>query len=415
MQACIHRGSKEIGGSCVEVVSREKRIVIDLGLPLDSTKDSITYLPDIPGLIHNDDSLLAIIISHPHIDHYGLLSHVRKDIPVIMGAAARRIITAAAPFMRSSFTVPAGVMDLTSEEKIKLGPFTITPYLMDHSGYDSYSLLIEADEKRLFYTGDFRSHGRKAKLTEKLMANPPRGIDVLLMEGSTLGRSDADTHYPTESDIEKQLADIFKNTSGLTLVHVSSQNIDRIVSIFRACKRSNKTLVIDLYTAVILDATGNSNIPQSSWPGVALYIPQSQRVKIKNDKLFDILKKHSLKRIYIENIKEFAVKFVLLFRTLHIPDLEKNDLQKNSIYIYSMWEGYWPTKSLSPVREWINKHSIPMERIHTSGHSSTVDLQRFAESMRPGIIVPIHTFEPKRYAELFDNVKLYSDGECWTV
>ena len=80
-----------------------------------------------------------------------------------------------------------------------------------------------------------------------------------------------------------------------------------------------------------------------------------------------------------------------------------------------MWEGYWTSNSLSTVREWINKYSIPMVRIHTSGHSSVADLKRFAESMRPGIIVPIHTFEPKRYAELFDNVKLYSDGECWTV
>ena len=37
MQACIHRGTKEIGGSCVEVISSGKRLIIDLGLPLRST------------------------------------------------------------------------------------------------------------------------------------------------------------------------------------------------------------------------------------------------------------------------------------------------------------------------------------------------------------------------------------------
>lgn len=415
MQVCIHRGSKEIGGSCVEIISHEKRIVIDIGLPLDATINSNNYLPAIPGLIQKDDSLLAIIISHPHIDHYGLLSHIRKDIPVIMGAAARRIITAAAPFVHSSFTIPAGVIDLKSEVKIKLGPFTITPYLMDHSGYDSYSLLIESDGKRLFYTGDFRSHGRKAILTENLMSNPPPDIDVLLMEGSTLGRSDANTHYPTETDIEKQLEDIFKNTSGLTLVHASSQNIDRIVSIFRACKRSNKILVIDLYTAVILDATGNKNIPQSDWPAIALYVPQLQRVQVKKKKCFDLLKKHSKHRIFIENIRDLSGQCVLLFRPLHIHDLERSNVLSNSVYIYSMWEGYWPTNYLSPIREWLNKYSIPMVRLHTSGHSSAADLKRFAESMRPGIIVPVHTFEPKRYTVLFDNVKRYSDGEYWEV
>jgi Cft2 family RNA processing exonuclease len=32
MQICIHRGSKEIGGSCVEVIFHGKRLIIDLGL-----------------------------------------------------------------------------------------------------------------------------------------------------------------------------------------------------------------------------------------------------------------------------------------------------------------------------------------------------------------------------------------------
>jgi Cft2 family RNA processing exonuclease len=35
MRACIHRGTKEIGGTCVELESQGKRIVLDVGLPLD--------------------------------------------------------------------------------------------------------------------------------------------------------------------------------------------------------------------------------------------------------------------------------------------------------------------------------------------------------------------------------------------
>jgi len=91
MRACIHRGSKEIGGSCVEVISDGKRLLIDLGLPLDAIDNDKKYLPDIFGLDGSDASLLAIIISHPHLDHFGLLAHVRSSIPVIMGVNARRI------------------------------------------------------------------------------------------------------------------------------------------------------------------------------------------------------------------------------------------------------------------------------------------------------------------------------------
>jgi len=35
MRACIHRGTKEIGGTCIELESQGKRIVLDVGLPLD--------------------------------------------------------------------------------------------------------------------------------------------------------------------------------------------------------------------------------------------------------------------------------------------------------------------------------------------------------------------------------------------
>ncbi len=415
MQICIHRGAKEIGGSCVEVISAGKRIIIDLGLPLDAEENNKKYLPVISGFDGNDDSLLAIIISHPHLDHFGLIAHINLEIPVIMGHDARRILTKASPFLPGIWPIPSNGINLKSEIPIKLGPFKITPFLIDHSGYDAYSLLIESDGKRLFYSGDFRAHGRKASLTEKLIANPPGNIDVLLMEGSSLGRLDMNESFPSETDIEQQFVDVFKKTSGLKLVHTSSQNIDRIVSIFRACRKTGKTLIIDLYTAVVLEATGNKNIPQSNWPDIALYIPQSQRIQIKNNKWFDILKNHSKNRIFIEKLQEISEKSVLLFRPLHMHDIENANLLNDAVYIYSQWEGYWELDSYSYSREWLTIHGIPKVSIHTSGHASPSDLKRFAEALRPAKMVPIHTFGPEKYQTFLSNVELHADGQYWEV
>jgi len=66
--------------------------------------------------------------------------------------------------------------------------FTITPYLMDHSAPDAAAFLIDVDGQRLFYTGDFRGHGRKQVLLERLLENPISGIDCLVMEGSMIGK-----------------------------------------------------------------------------------------------------------------------------------------------------------------------------------------------------------------------------------
>ena len=50
-----------------------------------------------------------------------------------------------------------------------IGEFKITPYLVDHSAFDALAYLVEGDGKRIFYSGDFRGHGRKSVLFERMI------------------------------------------------------------------------------------------------------------------------------------------------------------------------------------------------------------------------------------------------------
>ncbi len=415
MRACIHRGSKQIGGSCVEIESRGQRLLVDFGLPLDAEENHRQYIPSIAGLDGRDPSLLGVLISHPHLDHFGLLAHISEKIPVAMGAAARRILEAAAPFLPGNWPKPAKGWNYQSGKSADIGPFRITPFLVDHSAYDAYALKIESGDKSIFYSGDLRSHGRKAALFERLTENPPQNIDTLLLEGSSLGRLADSQQFPTEKEIEKQLVHLFSSTEGLALIHTAGQNIDRIVSIFRASKRTGRKMIIDLYTAAILEATGNANLPQSAWSDVALYVPQAQRVKIKENAWFDLLKRHSTNRIFIEHLKQAPNKSTLLFRPLHRLDLERGGCLSGAIYIYSQWEGYWEHGSYDMVKDWLERHSIPKFSIHTSGHAGPSELKKLVSAIRPRKVVPIHSFFPEKYPELFPNVEAHNDGEWWEI
>jgi ribonuclease J len=332
-----------------------------------------------------------------------------------MGAAARRILEAAAPFLPGNWPTPAEGWNYQSGQSFSIGPFCVTPFLVDHSAYDAYALQIESGGRSIFYSGDFRSHGRKAALFERLAANPPQNIDTLLLEGSSLGRLTDSQKFPTEKEIEDQLAHVFFSTEGLALIHTSGQNIDRIVSIFRASKRTGRKLIIDLYTAAVLEATGNENIPQSAWPDVALYVPQAQRIQIKENAWFDLLKRHSTNRIFIEHLKQAPKKSTLLFRPLHRFDLECGECLAGATYIYSQWDGYWEQGSYDMVKIWLLKHSIPKHSIHTSGHASPAELKRFVAAIKPSKVVPIHSSFPEKYPELFPNVEAHQDGEWWEV
>ena len=261
MRLRIHRGAKEIGGTCIEVEAAGKRLVLDVGLPLDAPdEEQETLLPEVPGFREPDSSLLGVMISHAHQDHYGLAAHIRPEVPVWIGEAGHNILKAASVWVPNghAFSDPQFLADRTP---VEIGPFRVTPYLVDHSAFDAYALLVEAEGKRVFYSGDFRAHGRKGALFERLLRNPPPDIDVLLMEGTTLGRTGTAEGFETESDLEERFVEAFRRTEGMHFVWTSSQNIDRIVTIFRAAKKSGRLLLIDLYTAVVLEATGRDTSP----------------------------------------------------------------------------------------------------------------------------------------------------------
>jgi ribonuclease J len=101
MKICVRRGAKQIGGTCVEIESQGKRLVLYIGQPLDSPDAESVDLPRVKGLKTSDDSLLGVVLSHPHIDHYGLAFRVPPSTRFLMGTATERILEASAIFTPS--------------------------------------------------------------------------------------------------------------------------------------------------------------------------------------------------------------------------------------------------------------------------------------------------------------------------
>jgi ribonuclease J len=419
MKLIVHRGTRQIGGSCVELAVEGGRLLLDLGSPLPTPGDApppedpreAGQLPRIPGIYADDEpSVTALVLSHAHADHYGLADYVHPEIPVFASdgtavlLAASRIFFSRSPFRRDLSLLPKG-------EPLSIGPFTVTGHLVDHSAPDALALLVEGEGHRVFYSGDLRGHGRKAALFERLVKRPPENVDCLLLEGTMLGRGAQ--AIPDERSVEAALADVFRRKMGPALVFCSSQNLDRLVSIYRAVKRSGCFLVIDLYTAYVLQALRvlSDSIPQFDWPLV--------RVKYWNhhaDCLAKAGKRNFLyqvreAKIEVEEIGQRGREVVMLAKSnqllsalaKHLPRTDTLEL------IWSMWPGYLTGDNV--VTRFCDEHKLQLRRVHTSGHAPTEDLQRLARALQPKQLIPIHTFERERYAELFDNVHMTEDGQ----
>jgi ribonuclease J len=412
MRACIRRGAHQIGGSCVELESQGSRILLDLGLPLDSEPE-LDLLPPVSGLASTDESLLGVFVSHPHQDHFGLLPYAAAHPRVFMGADAARILEAASLFWPGAAGLPE-TEALVHKTPINLGPFCITPYLVDHSAYDAYALLVEADGERLFYSGDLRAHGRKGRLFEQLLREGIPDIDVLLLEGTTLGRP-ADEPFPTEQELEVAMEAAIKETPGLVLVWASGMNIDRLVTIFKAARRSGRTLIMDMYSASVLRAASNENLPQAEWEGVRVYLPRSQKMRIIHEKAFELARSFSSHRIYPEDLAGYASRSVMLFRPGMRWELEEARCLEGAHLIYSLWEGYLKDEKQLALLAWLKEKAIPLSKCHTSGHASAADLTRLVAALAPRALVPIHSEVPERFLDLFRSAVLRGDGEWWAM
>jgi ribonuclease J len=417
MRVKIHRGSQEIGGSCVEVeADGGRRIVLDLGRPLDSGWDDHVELPQVAGLRSPDPALLGLIISHPHMDHYGLAADLEVDVPIYLGEEASRLLEAAAFFSPVSATLRCAGY-LRHRTPFELGPFTITPYLADHSGFDAYSLLIEADGQRLFYTGDLRGHGRKHAMFAQLLADPPSAIDALLMEGTHVRAEPGHDHVvsETETELEARFVAACASTDGAVVAFGSAQNLDRLVTVYRAAKRSGRMLVVDLYAATVAAATRDS-IPQPGFDNLKIYIPNRQRVRVKQSAEFDRVAAIREHRIFPEALAANPGRNLLYVPSSTATELVRADvLTASGLAVWSMWDGYLTGPSGQRLEAMLAAAGIPLEHLHTSGHASVPDLQRLVSALAPGRVVPIHSEGGDRYTELFPRVDRQPDGAWWNV
>jgi len=431
MHFCIHRGSSEIGGSCVEIFTKTTRIVVDLGMPLvdkqggdfdnRSLKNkSVTellnekILPDVEGLYDTDNPVNGLLISHPHQDHYGLLNYISNKVPVYLGEASHELIKIGGLFTNNEIEIK-NPHYFTAWKSFTIGDIKITPYLMDHSAFDAYLFLIEGEGKRLVYSGDFRSHGRKGKLFEYFKTLNLGAVDVLLMEGTVVSREKHHKNKP-EDFIEQAVDELFKESKP-NLVYTSGQNIDRIVSLYRAAKRNKKIFVIDLYQAAVLEKvtkfTRNKTIPypSASFPEIRVYYPGNQISRLYDKGKNDIINHFYKYRIKVEEINKIANRLVMLVRPSYRNEKKLFSGIKDGTLIYSLWGGYLEKPYTKKFIDFLEKYGYTLHYIHTGGHADVQTLQELVETVNPKRLVPMHTFSPEVFEDLFNTeVLLAKDG-----
>ena len=399
---------------CIEVAADDgNRILLDLGMPLVAhdggdfprgtpqrpTQELIAedILPDIPGLFPHDPTapaVAAIILTHSHLDHYGLAHHAHPAIPVCGSEGTIAILEVGRVFFPDA-KLPADLRRLPTNERLRFGALTVTAIPVDHAAPDSCALLVEADSQRLLYTGDLRAHGRTGFRFENLLADKRlRGVDWLLCEGTTLGSSGETHGLRSEVEVEEELVELARgDPEKLIAVVASGQNVDRLVSCFKAARRSGRQLVIDPYQAYVLMklAPLSKNIPQFTWNAVRVSFSPYQVKRLKAAGLMDLARQMGAEgRVSSDELTERPGQFLMCARgSRGVTKLLDKIGPQNVILVWSMWSGYWERGSA--MRKWAERNQVERELVHSGGHAWPEDLRRLEEQIAPKETVWVHT------------------------
>lgn len=339
-------GKGRIGANLIEICYRKTRLLVECGTELEHS----VYGEEIRKKVLKSH-YRACLISHYHADHAGLIDKIIKRTTVYIGATAKRILQITNKKQYNYVHMFDGAFEIDG--------ISIIPYLCDHSAIDSYMLRFSVAGKSILYTGDFRSHGRKSfsALLSRLQQS-----DVLICEHTKDNRMRAFS----EAQLQAKFEELMYSERDL-YVFARTTNIDRIVTIYKACRKTGRILLLDYTQARILNAIGGSIPHPHSHKGIKV-------VRLTKSQTFTN-----------------TSSYVLLIRTSMTDWLDMLlDQRKNAAMIYSMWSGYRKKDDVKRLIGVFEQRNCPTYTLHTSGHADSNAIAQLVNTVAPKEIVYVH-------------------------
>lgn len=397
----FHKEPERIGGGITEIRYQGHRLILDMGadLPPEAAYGAAAKIyqeenPAIEGVTQGDAACDGVLISHYHGDHIGLVQYVLPGVPIYMSRVCRDVSLLVKTKLKNTRLLAAddGGIERLSEAQIfsqadfgkdfQIGPFTVRPLRVDHSAFDALAYLIFVDNKKIFFTGDFRNHGYTGKEFYKMLQQYVGRVDVLLTEGTMIGREGREWS-------ERELAQAMRGVCAkykYVLYLASSTNIDSLFSMAYAAEKTGKSFDIDAMQKEICEIIAE-NSPAGLYKQNLDWPTEGRQGFVKAIRMKDLA---FAKRFYEKYGRESAL-------------------------IYSLWQGYVERcPELRALKEQWGERFIPL---HSGGHASVEALRRTLTlcADENTLIVPMHTGSAAQFRELASKGKVAALHRGWSL
>ena len=316
--------------------------------------------PPLRGVYAGDawDGRTHVFLTHMHLDHTGLIPWLGADVPLYYPAGMEPVRSGADSSGYLTWRRPPGAM-VQDGENIAVGPIQVRFEAVDHDVPDSTGFLIQTPDATLAFTGDHRWHGLHPEVTEDF-ARATRGADVLIQEGVSLGYVPLEDSPPQLSEAEAiaGLGRAVAEAPGLVVVNVYGMNRERVAGLAAGCAAAGRRLLLEPQMAAM-----------AGWPNVLGSIDA-----VRADP-----RGHCL---------QLGFESLPLLIDLKPP--------AGSVWIQS---GGTPLGTYDPayavLEAWVARFGMEFRTVTSSGHSRPEDIVRMVSTVRPKVVLPVHSRAPE--------------------
>ena len=400
-----------IGSSKVLIKEGGHRVLLDLGLDIPKDGDlfrvpaaprpgrelsdrlRVGAAPAIPGLfdptaLGAGDRLAepveptSLFVTHPHIDHVGLVGFVRPEIPVHASPDTIALLAALEKGQEGlpgprAFAGETAWRPVQLGEVVQVGPMTVERFDVDHDVPGASGYKVTTSDGVLAFTGDFRFHGHRPERSWAF-AEAVAGADVLVTEGTTLSWEEI---HPlrTEVHVNSMFEADLSGNPDLVMLAVYPRDFDRVRDFTAIAAAAGRDLLWPDRTAAFLRAAGFDGALATGEVG-------------------------------LDAVREAPGRYVVQLDPDDLPSLLDMPFGPGSVFVHANGEPLGPFEPRWQLFvDWLAKLGVPLRRIGCSGHAYQDDLHEFVHKINPKVLIPIHTFSPYRVHPTGSTARLVVD------
>lgn len=416
-------GVGEIGGNKFLVEDKDTKILVDFGMnfserskfysePWLSPRDErglleFGLLPNISGVYGFEDAtpeIDAVVLSHSHTDHSSYISFLNRKIPVYCGTATATILQTFAEITPRSFDNNLEGLQFKTfrtGDKFRIGSVEVEPIHVDHSVPGCYGFILHTTEGAVVYTGDFRLHGTKPKMTHDFVAAAKTTKPIaMLCEGTNLVGAD----FSTEREVKEKVGKVVSTSQNLVLATFRNTDVDRTRTLFEVARENHRKLAVSVRQAYILNklkADKTLDLPAVDSSDLLIFRREKKQYYKWEQTILDfpnVIDAHEVRRKQGDLI--IATAFSDLKELLNMrPDA-------GSSFILSSSEPFNEEMEIEYDKfvNWLDHFGLPMYHIHCSGHIMPTEIKQVIREISPKTLFPIHTEHPELFGKFVADV-----------